>query len=83
MEERLQQTGIIEVLHSVFPPSKPDVKLSDADKATVLPKLLSHARLHLLYVAERLQEHLISTEVQRTNPTSKVCLLQHDSISSL
>lgn len=73
LDEHLHKIGVVEALHSVFPPGDPDAKVSDADKAVVLPKLLSHARLHLLYVAEKLQEHLVSSEAQGTSSSSKVC----------
>lgn len=76
LEERLHSTGIVKALHSVFPPPLPDAKLSDADKAMLLPKLLSHARLHLLYVAEQLQENLAAPEAQGTTSSSKVCFLR-------
>lgn len=73
LDEHLHKIGVVEVLHGVFPHGDPDAKVSDADKAVVLPKLLSHARLHLLYVAEKLQEHLVSSEAQGTSSSSKVC----------
>ena len=72
LDDHLYKIGIVKTKHSLYPPSNPDTKQSDADKAVVLPKLVSHARLHLLYVAEKLQQHLVSPEAQESTSTSEV-----------
>ena len=72
LDEHLHKIGIVDVLHSSFPSRDPDARMSDADKAVVLTKLLNHARLHHLFVAEKLQEHLVSPETQESPSSSKV-----------
>lgn len=36
--------------------------LTDGERADCLVKLMSHVRLHLLYLAEKLQERLVASE---------------------
>lgn len=74
LDEHLHKIGIVDTTHSLYPTCSPDIKLSDADTAVVLPKLLSHARLHLLYLAEKLQQHLVSPDTEQAPSTSKACL---------
>ena len=52
----------METAHSPAPAAATDHPLTDGERADFLVKLMSHVRLHLLYLAEKLQEQLVAPE---------------------
>ena len=70
LEEHLRKVGALEVLHSPAPAVSTEQAMSDGQRADFLVKLMSHVRLHLLYVAEKLQEHLVAPEGEMASAAS-------------
>ena len=62
LEHHLRKVGAVETAHSPAPTAAADHPLTDGERADFLVKLMSHARLHLLYLAEKLQEQTVAPE---------------------
>ena len=62
LEDHLKKVGAVEEPHTPAPTPGLDHSPSDGEKADFLVKLMSHVRLHFLYLAEKLQEQLIVPE---------------------
>ncbi len=62
LEEHLKKVGAVEVAHNPPPTATTERSLSDGEKADFLVKLMSHVRLHFLYLAEKLQEQLVAPQ---------------------
>jgi len=62
LEDHLKKVGAVQEAHNPAPASGFDRSLTDGEKADFLVKLMSHVRLHFLYLAEKLQEQLVAPE---------------------
>lgn len=62
LEDHLKKVGAVQEVHMPAPASGFDRSLTDGEKADFLVKLMSHVRLHFLYLAEKLQEQLAAPE---------------------
>lgn len=62
LEEFLKKVGAVDVLYGPAPTASTNIPQTDGDRADFLVKLMSHVRLHLLYLAEKLQEQLVAPE---------------------
>ncbi len=62
LEDHLKKVGAVQEVHTPAPVSGFDRSLTDGEKADFLVKLMSHVRLHFLYLAEKLQEQLVAPE---------------------
>ena len=60
----------MEVPHNPAPTVGTDHALTDGERADFLVKLMSHVRLHLLYLAEKLQEQLRAPEGEMASAAS-------------
>ena len=58
LEDFLKKVGAVDVLYGPAPTAGTNTPETDGDRADFLVKLMSHVRLHLLYLAEKLQEQL-------------------------
>jgi len=70
LEDHLKKVGSVQELHNPAPASGIDRSLTDAEKADFLVKLMSHVRLHFLYLAEKLQEQLVAPEGEMATAAS-------------
>ena len=62
LEDFLKKVGAVDVLYGPAPTAGTNTPQTDGDRADFLVKLMSHVRLHLLYLAEKLQEQLVTPE---------------------
>lgn len=69
LEEHLKKAGAVDTAHSPAPTRDPDSSLSNGAKSDFLVKLMSHVRLHFLYLAEKLQEQLVAPEGEMATAT--------------
>ena len=60
LEQHLKKVGAVGVSHSPAPIRSTDRTHTNAAKAEFLVALISHVRLHFLYLAEKLQEQLVA-----------------------
>ncbi len=70
LEDHLKKVGAVQEVHNPAPASGIDRSLTDAEKADFLVKLMSHVRLHFLYLAEKLQEQLVAPEGEMATAAS-------------
>ena len=62
LEDHLKKVGALDSPYGPAPIAGTHHALTDGDRADFLVKLMSHVRLHLLYLAEKLQEQLVAPE---------------------
>lgn len=70
LEDFLKKVGAVDVLYGPAPTAGTNNPQTDGDRADFLVKLMSHVRLHLLYLAEKLQEQLVTPEGEMAAPGS-------------
>lgn len=62
LEDHLKKVGAVEAVYGPAPTAGTNSPQTDGDRADFLVRLMSHVRLHLLYLAEKLQEQLVAPE---------------------
>ena len=62
LEDHLKKVGAVDALYGPAPTAGTNSPQTDGERADFLVKLMSHVRLHLLYLAEKLQEQLVAPE---------------------
>ena len=70
LEDHLKKVGAVQEVHTPAPAAGFDRSLTDGEKADFLVKLMSHVRLHFLYLAEKLQEQLVAPEEETATTAS-------------